>query len=274
MPPTYPHWLRGPCRCGVTHGGSSGEVRSPTRASAAVTDVAAGKPVSPQRVRSRVPGMPTVPASLQGTPRDDSPRTKVVRHEVAHVDGLVFLHCREVDATTGKKVRGPWWQQSDGTRRLPEGISPKDMLFGLERLRELPDGAEMIIAEGEPAARALHWCGLHAVGTVCGSGTVPSDAVLYELIRFKCVLWPDADRDGDTHMGRIASRLVALGCPSVERIEWSEAPPKGDAADLIRPFTIPRDLEGARAAVEALPRRQWSPVQAGHDHEETLGCGG
>jgi DNA primase len=148
------------------------------------------------------------------------------------------------------------------------------MLFGLERLRELPDGAEMIIAEGETAARALHGCGLHAAGTVCVSGTVPSDAVLRELIRFKCVLWPDADRDGETHMGRIASRLVALGWPSVEGVEWSEAPSKGDAADLIRPFARGRDVEGARVAVETLPRRQWSPLQAGHDHEETLGCGG
>jgi hypothetical protein len=171
-----------------------------------------------------------------------------------------------VDPATGKKLGAVWWERPDGSRGLG-GSRVEDLpLFvpgSAATLAGLEDGAEVILTEGEPAAVALAWCGLAAAATVTGAATIPSDAVLGSLARFHVVVWPDADDPGVEHMQRIAARLVALGCGSVEVIEWPEAPARGDAADLCRPFGERREREGARAAVVALSRRPWSPPAPG-----------
>jgi hypothetical protein len=186
---------------------------------------------------------------------------KSVRHELRSLDGqVVAVHCREVDGTTGKKLSGCWWELPDGTRGLG-GTRTEDLpLFGSETLGDLPDGAEVIVVEGEPARVALAWSGISATATVTGAGTIPSDVVLGCLVRLGAVLGPDADDPGREHMERIAARLVALSCPRVELVEWSEAPARGDARDFITGLQsrgLPR--EEMAAAVGVLPRRPWSP---------------
>jgi hypothetical protein len=51
-------------------------------------------------------------------------------------------------------------------------------------------------------------------------------------VRFDVVLWADNDSAGRAHMQAHQVALIRLGCKSVRRIEWREAPPKGDAADF------------------------------------------
>lgn len=186
---------------------------------------------------------------------------RTVRHELHALDGKVLaVHIRQVDAATGKKLGAVWWERPDGSRGLG-GSRVEDLpLFvpgSAATLAGIEDGAEVILTEGEPAAVALAWCGIVGVATVTGAATIPTDAVLSCLVRLRVLLWPDADDPGAEHMQRIAARLVALGCGSVEVIEWPEAPARGDARDFLLPHV--KDAAAGRIAVEALPRRPWSP---------------
>jgi hypothetical protein len=186
---------------------------------------------------------------------------RTVRHELRSLDGqVVAVHCREVDPATGKKLGAVWWERPDGSRGLG-GSRVEDLpMFvpgSAATLAALKDGAEVILTEGEPAAVAVAWCGLAAAGTVTGAATIPSYDVLRSLVRLRVQLWPDHDEPGREHMARIAGRLAALGCGSVEVIEWPEAPARGDARDFLLPHV--KDAAAGRVAVEALPRRPWSP---------------
>jgi putative DNA primase/helicase len=67
---------------------------------------------------------------------------------------------------------------------------------------------------------------------VTGSGSIPCDESLKQLLRFKVYLWPDNDKPGREHMKKIGERLLALGAPDVFMIDWKKAPAKGDAADF------------------------------------------
>jgi hypothetical protein len=190
-------------------------------------------------------------------------KTQEVRHQDRDLAGnVVAVHCREVDPVTGKKLGPVWWEQPDGTRGLG-GLRVEALpLFGSEDLPGLEDGSEVFVTEGEPARVALAWAGVPAVATVTGAATIPSDDMLRCLVRLRVVLWPDADDPGAEHMRRIAARLVNLGCPSVELIEPPVDVPRGwDAADLLHPLAPARDAVADRAAVDALPRRPWSPPE-------------
>ena len=124
----------------------------------------------PDRALSRGRGPKPAP-SIQNPP------TREVRHPVRDPAGqVVALHCRVVDATTGKKTGPVWWELPDGTRGL-NGVRVEGLpLFVPEKgapLADLLDGSELILVEGEPAAAALAWCGLAVVATVTGAGHNP-----------------------------------------------------------------------------------------------------
>lgn len=147
----------------------------------------------------------------------------VIRDEIRDFNGtLVAHHCR-IGSGPGKKV---WWE--------PKGLTVEMLpLYRAERLAALPDGAVVVVTEGEPATKALQGQGIDAVGTVTGAGAFPCDDVLQHLVRLSPILWPDNDSPGQLHMNRIAARLVDLGCQSVKAIEWLDAPPKSDAANAV-----------------------------------------
>jgi len=157
--------------------------------------------------------------------RRDSVR--VTRYELRDPEGrLVVVHLRE-DRPNGKRM---WWEQPDGTLGLG-GTRTADLpLYGLH-LHKNRSGEPVILVEGEKAAQALIDAGRFAAGTVTGASGTPSDDVLRSLVGRRVYVWPDNDEAGRTHMTRIAQGLVGLG--TIPRwIEWTDAPPAGDAADF------------------------------------------
>ena len=176
----------------------------------------------------------------------------LTRYEVRDVDGhLVAIHARK-DGSGGKQM---WWEQADGAAGL-SGVPVSALpLYGSENLPELPDGALVVVTEGEKAAEALKSVGLVAVGTVTGADGTPGEEVLKPLVRLSVVLWRDADDPGYQHMGSSAARLTALGCTNVRFVHWTEAPKKGDAFDAVA-----QGVDVHQLIANALAR-PWQPQQ-------------
>jgi hypothetical protein len=190
---TYAHKLYGACRCGVMHRPETPKYK----------DVQNGR--KPQN-------------------------QAVIQHEIRDTDGsLVAVHVRH-GTGSGKKV---WWEQPNGSKGLA-GLAAEDLpLYGAEHLSDLPDGAEVVVTEGEPAAAALRSKGIAAVGTVTGANNTPSSAAFMPLVRLSPVMWPDADEPGAQHMTRNAALLASLGCGYLRLLDWQGAPNKCDAVDAI-----------------------------------------
>jgi hypothetical protein len=157
-------------------------------------------------------------------------------------------HIRDLDGV--EKAIHHRIEYDDGSKDMPwepKGVRPSDLpLFQIEKTTDSMDGETVILCEGEKAAAALWERRQLAVGTVTGADEagrkVHCDESLRPLRRFDVVLWQDNDEGGRRHMQAHGDALLRLGCKSVRRIEWREAPPKGDAAD----FT------GEDAALQAL----------------------
>jgi putative DNA primase/helicase len=139
------------------------------------------------------------------------------------------------DARTGKP--GPEHvreDRPDGTKRMwwePTGMKPADCWYG--NPADYPADAELVIAEGEKAADAVREAGYPALGHVAGASTLPSDAALALLRDRPVVLWPDNDEPGQSLMHKLATRLEAMGHPSVRYVQVpDDMPDKGDAADV------------------------------------------
>jgi hypothetical protein len=128
------------------------------------------------------------------------------------------------------------WQKPDGSLGLPEGLYAKDLLYGLEALAEMPDGAVVIICEGVRKAKALQEIGWAAVSILTGGGVEePLSTHNARLLkRLDPHVWPDNDDTGRMCMRRVAQRLRYVGVKEVRLLDWKEAPPKGDAVDFIR----------------------------------------
>lgn len=171
-----------------------------------------------------------------------------VRHELRDENGApVAVHVRRV-GRDGKKIAGPWWEGGLAGRRV-ETLP----LYGVEHLRDLPDGAQIVVTEGEPACDALRALGVASVATVCGAAVTPDADVLRPLARLRVYLWPDRDGTGRAHMERIAARLHALGAqPRI--IGWPDAPPAGDAADFVAQGGTVEDVRALLDAAEP-----WEP---------------
>ncbi len=155
---------------------------------------------------------------------------RLSRYELRAVGGtVVAVHIRTDKPGGSKAFR---WERPDGAMGLggmPVSALP---LYGSERLPALPDGARIVVCEGEKASDALRARGIAAVGTVTGAGPTPCDDALRPLARLQVTLWPDADQPGREHMARIGDALARLGCKDVLIVDWPGAPDKGDAADF------------------------------------------
>jgi|GEM_PF-3406732 len=156
---------------------------------------------------------------------------KTTRYEIRDQEGtVVAIHGREDYPVGPKRI---WWELPGGTLGLG-GRGLADLpLYGVDRLVNDTTEAPAIVCEGEKAAQSLLDNGILAVGTATGSGGTPGDDALRPLLGGPVILWPDNDDVGRKHMERIGEALLRLGHGNVRRIEWKNAPPKGDAADLV-----------------------------------------
>lgn len=168
-------------------------------------------------------------------------------HSIRHENG-------RLDAVHERKGK---WVGADGRVGL-NGRSPKDMLYGIERLASAKAGHGVVLVEGEKAAVALCRLEIVAVATVCGAATTPSTAALQPLVGRPVVLWPDADDAGRQHMSSIAEVLAGLGVEA-RIVEWAGAPEHGDAADYVE-HLAGADEEERRAGVLAFLRSARKPV--------------
>jgi putative DNA primase/helicase len=204
----------------------------------------------------------------QSTWRQESANGKVwgpiTRDDVRVKGSVLATHCRiDLPRRPGEtKARKTVWWESNGSKGL-KGLKTTDFpLHGTERLAELPDGAVVIVCEGEKATKSLIARGVAAVGTVTGDAATPSDAVLVSLARYRPALWPDNDDGGREHMRRIAARLQALGITPL-KIDWKDAPKinddaadfSGSAEDLLKLINsaLPWPPEESATAEEAEP---------------------
>lgn len=145
-----------------------------------------------------------------------------------------------------------YWQRPDKGAPGLHGRKVESLpLYGSHLLAALPDGATVVVDEGEKAARSLLDRDIAAVGSVTGAGSTPGRAALAMLAGCDVVLWPDNDTAGRDHMTRIASALIALPeeqrPASVRWLDWPDAPDKGDAADH------PGDAAALAALIAAAP---------------------
>jgi hypothetical protein len=195
-------------------------------------------------------------ATTKPSTNGHKPNGIITRYENRTVAGERRIHVRLDRPPEPKKI---WWEQPDGTKMLGldaqgDEVKVRDMvLYGIDALAELVDGAAVVITEGEKAAEALKGAGyIASLATVTGSGTIPCREALQMVSRFNVYLWPDNAPDGLAHMNKMAAELVALGVtPKI--ITWADAPPKGDAAD----FLASGDFAGVvRLVDQALP---WEP---------------
>jgi AAA domain len=179
-------------------------------------------------------------------PRKDShapPRREFGRtnYTIRDVDGEVHaIHERveyhEINPQTGKRVKTFNWRSPDGSYGLKGRPVTSLPLYGSETLKALPDGATVILTEGEKPRDALVQAGFNAVGTVTGAkkngSDVHDDAALQPLVRFHVTAWPDADGLGAAHMQRHGDALKALGAKEIAVVDWPDAPEHADAADF------------------------------------------
>lgn len=135
----------------------------------------------------------------------------------ARLGHLGPFHVRQPLADGGKHVI---WRQM-GEHQMA------DLIY----LNRLPLPAKVVITEGEKAADAVIAAGVDAIGTVCGAGSIPGDAVMGLLTGAHVTLWPDADRTGFRHMARIAAKLERI-VGSLRIVDLPTDVPQGwDAAD-------------------------------------------
>ncbi len=175
---------------------------------------------------------------------------------VADADGRLFaVQCRFEFDGGGKTYR--WWRR--GAWGLGGAKVESAPLYGSEKLAEWDPGAAVIVTEGPKAADALRDRGLHAVATVCGSGTTPAPAVLAVLSGRggPVILWPDNDSNGKgrAHMEHVRAALPA-GLVDVRTFAPADLPDTGDAVEWLaaRPGTDPGELLGkVLAAAERSP---------------------
>lgn len=154
----------------------------------------------------------------------------LTRYEIRDATGrLVAVHERR-DRPDGSKSF--IWQRPDGFLGLNGRSTSALPLFGTERLRDLPPGAQVIVGEGEKAAASLQGRGIAALGTVTGAAGKPGSEALAPLLPLRVILWPDNDPPGRSHMEAIAAALNTLGHGDIRILEWLDAPPGGDAADF------------------------------------------
>lgn len=139
--------------------------------------------------------------------------------------GRAIAEHHRVDLRAGKKKM--WWRRdgSNGLHGLPVADLP---LYGSELVKDIPQGAEIYVTEGEKAADALRERGLFALGTVTGAKGMPGLGSLSVLRGRDVILWPDFDDVGRAHMNGIDALLGVAA--RVGFLLWGEQE-GDDAAD-------------------------------------------
>lgn len=165
-------------------------------------------------------------------------------HQIRDAAGdLIAIHRRHEFADGSKRFT---WHRPHGRPGL-DGLAAADLpLYGSELVAAWPPEAVIVVTEGEKASDALLAVDSHALATVTGAATAPSQGPLEVLRDRNVLLWPDADDAGRAHMRAVADRLA----PIARSVRWIEPPadaPAGwDAADA---FAVDRAPDQVKADI-------------------------
>jgi KaiC/GvpD/RAD55 family RecA-like ATPase len=158
---------------------------------------------------------------------------ETARYRIPIAEGDVVEHVRlDGIGSDGKPVKEFRFERNG--RSGLDGLPSKELpLYNVDILAS-GTVKHVVVTEGEKACDALTRALIHAVGTACGANVIPDDKALLPLLGVGTVLlWADNDRPGRQHMDAIAERLKVMGHPDVRRVDWINAPDKGDASDAI-----------------------------------------
>jgi hypothetical protein len=183
--------------------------------------------------------------------RSSGPQQVVDAYDYATADGVVYAR---------KKRYGPIkkfaWERRDLI--APSGWRPgllgrKPGLFGLE---DVQDVREVLITEGEKAARLLRERGFAAVAPPCGANVWEDEftASLWRAGVCRAVVLPDEDKPGNKHATKVAEVCAAW------RPTLPLASPPGDPAPEVT--LAPEDPEAAPLVVRLL---RLPDLRAGED---------
>jgi hypothetical protein len=208
---------------------------------------------------------PTPPPKSNVHARPARPDVTETEYLVRDASGEHVATCVRYDYSDGREKTFKW-RRPDGTWGLDGYMTLKDMpLYGIEKLGDWR-GGYMVLAEGGKATEALWEAGIPALGIMTGAGGTPGPRPLSELGGQRTILWADNDpdgigqkpgRQGQKLMERVTTGLRGIAA-SVSYVNWKEAPPKGDAADLL----ASGGAEAVRRVVEAATERMpWAPPE-------------
>lgn len=223
-PPTYAHFLDGPCRCGKEHHGG---------AVAAYT-------------ASAIPAAPIRPLGMIQTGR-----RILATYPYRSPSGAVLYDAVRFEPK-GFMPRHP----GDSGEMVPglDGVSER-VPYHLPELLAEPTRA-VLWTEGEKDADRLARAELLATTTIGGAKSFRKKAAEYAAHfrdRGVVAILPDNDDDGRAYAADVASALHAVGV-AVRVVELPGLPPKGDVSDWLDAGHTAAEL---RALVKSAPT--WSP---------------
>lgn len=160
-----------------------------------------------------------------------------LRPRIVFPDGKVAYQVKEADGTHRltqyRKGRGEnkdvKWKGKDDKWGNNGIHMSKEPLYGSELIADWHAKTVIALCEGPMDADSLLGLYVPAVGTIGGSGVIPSRDALSVLRGRTVTLWPDDDASGHKHMHSIAAELKQLGC-RVKWFEWTDPTNPDDGA--------------------------------------------
>ena len=185
-------------------------------------------------------------------------------HVYKTLDNQLLGYVMRFDAPTGKTFCPYTYSAADGWQM--KAFSKPRPLYGLERLRDHPTGARILV-EGEKAADAAQRLApSNACLSWCGGAGATKHADLSPLAGSSLILWPDADEPGRKAVADLATRLASMGC-TLRIVDTTGLPEGFDAADLkeplstwLRPRLLPYTAIAAPEPVQAPSPAPAAPV--------------
>jgi 5S rRNA maturation endonuclease (ribonuclease M5) len=191
--------------------------------------------------------------SLGTTPRQDFLELGIPVNSWKYYDtrGNLIASVRryEPDGTPASKTYRPYcYKTVNGKKTWTTGAPDLRPLF---RLPDIAFSPSVVLVEGEKCAQALADLGIEATTAMQGA-KAPIEKTDWSPLQGKeVILWPDADAPGHEYMGKVAGRLLALGC----KVSSVTVPPGKnagwDAADAIEERLDPHDLIAAAKPLKA-----------------------
>jgi hypothetical protein len=173
------------------------------------------------------------------------------RFEVRDRDGaLVAVHVR-LDLSDGSKMLP--WERPDGRRGAPRPLENMP-LYGSEDVAGFDRAQPVIVTEGERKGDRLKAARYQTLALTGGASVTPTAEVLSVLDGLDVILWPDNDADGRAVMDRVA-RAIRGRASAVSVVTWTDAPPKGDAADFLESHSVEECDALLKAAAPVSARR-------------------